>query len=832
MERVPRLMAIILVLVLIFLEAQTVLAIPQASGQDHLNRFSGSFPFQLQTETSIPYGIMPSVQGSPRTGEDLDLYCDLEGTWDTSWGTMVISQAGDAIYGEYEHDEGQIEGFIDGYTVIGTWSEAPTYEGPHDAGCFVMTLSDDCESFSATWGYGERDDGSGTWTGTWMNGPEEDLDSPLCDATGTWDTSWGELVMDQEGNTVQGDYEHDSGHIEGSIEGDILMGTWSEAPTYEGPDDAGGFVMTFSDDCESFSATWGYGERDDGSGTWTGTWVPDDQPLVPPDLTILYVTYPKTAVVGKKTAITAVISNKGQGNSEEAEILFSMIAGNEKQPVSLGTISTDGGVPAGTSQLLSIEVLIPPGTTPGNYRFGAEIDPDDDINESDETNNHEVSNPATVSAAPGGAPSTTIPRVTKTPGKTPTKTVVTITPTLTVRRTSPAATITTTKKPVQTTAKTPTITTRQTTPKSPSKTPTPSPSLPVTRTVTSTRSPSSQISGTSWLSGPVASGTAHTYVSTSDPVIRTYAGFAYLETTSGAQSGIPLDDRHLGLWLYEHQKDVKNGNVKIRFPLSMITDLGTSTSTNAWHSPGEYVDSLRMKSNCADVCNFIVSIFLAESIPARGVYVTKGSSGTPWVIPEVVIGNSVYTFDTSGRISLLKDAMIKEGYTYPAAGSTLSRMWNNVRTESFDPGWFQKYIHDEEGYFFVKEFDEKTAPLYIPHAYVVVNDKNGVPRVEFGHIPVENYCPLNSGTPVEDGLKIDIPIGFDSQGALRLIDESKTGEARYFGSVSALKGVKGVNSFQVCCGREDSVSECSGPINEATIDLSFTDYGPWNDGWM
>jgi hypothetical protein len=284
--------------------------------------------------------------------------------------------------------------------------------------------------------------------------------------------------------------------------------------------------------------------------------------------------------------------------------------------------------------------------------------------------------------------------------------------------------------------------------------------------------------------------------------------------------------------LYEHQNDVKKGRVKLRFPVSRNTDIRASDSSNTWHTPGEFIDSLIMKSNCADVCNFIVSVFLSQTIPAKGVYVTKGSASTPWVIPEVIIGNSIYTFDTSGRISLLKDAMTREGYKYPAAGSTLSRMWNNVRTEPFDSAWYQKYVHDAEGYFFVKEFDEKTAPLYISHAYVVVNDKKGVPRVEFGHIPVENNCPPGPGSSVEDELQITVPLGFDSQGSLRLIDESKTGEARYFGSVSALRGVDGVYSYKVCCGKEDGLSGCSGSIDEGTIDLSFTDYGPWKDGWM
>ncbi len=89
-----------------------------------------------------------------------------------------------------------------------------------------------------------------------------------CDWTGTWDTDFGQMVLQQSGNTVTGTYTSDQGQIQGTASGNKLTGTWSEVPSRTPPDDAGDIEFTISDDCNSFSGNWRY----DSSGGWSGSW--------------------------------------------------------------------------------------------------------------------------------------------------------------------------------------------------------------------------------------------------------------------------------------------------------------------------------------------------------------------------------------------------------------------------------------------------------------------------------------------------------------------------------------------------------------------------------
>ena len=91
-----------------------------------------------------------------------------------------------------------------------------------------------------------------------------------CVWTGTWDTDWGMMDLQQSGSTVTGTYTWDDGRIVGTTSGNMLIGTWSEDADenpYSPPNNAGDVEFTMSDDCISFSGRWRYGS----SGEW-GTW--------------------------------------------------------------------------------------------------------------------------------------------------------------------------------------------------------------------------------------------------------------------------------------------------------------------------------------------------------------------------------------------------------------------------------------------------------------------------------------------------------------------------------------------------------------------------------
>jgi hypothetical protein len=90
--------------------------------------------------------------------------------------------------------------------------------------------------------------------------------------SGKWKTNFGMMTLTQDGSNVSGSYTHDSGKIEGKLEGNILRGSWSESPSYKAPRDAGGFEFIFSDDAKKFTGKWRSGfDKQGWDGSWTGT---------------------------------------------------------------------------------------------------------------------------------------------------------------------------------------------------------------------------------------------------------------------------------------------------------------------------------------------------------------------------------------------------------------------------------------------------------------------------------------------------------------------------------------------------------------------------------
>ncbi|MBC8511593.1 MAG: hypothetical protein H8D32_01240, partial [Dehalococcoidia bacterium] len=70
------------------------------------------------------------------------------------------------VSGTYTHNAGRITGTVSGSTLIGTWSETPSYSPPNDAGGLQFTIASDCNSLTGVWRYGSSGDWSGDWNGT------------------------------------------------------------------------------------------------------------------------------------------------------------------------------------------------------------------------------------------------------------------------------------------------------------------------------------------------------------------------------------------------------------------------------------------------------------------------------------------------------------------------------------------------------------------------------------------------------------------------------------------------------------------------------------------
>lgn len=80
--------------------------------------------------------------------KEVQAYCTWTGTWETSWGKMYLIQKGDRVTGNYEYDNGKIEGIVSGNILSGTWAESPSYSLPYDAGEIEFTISSDCKTFT------------------------------------------------------------------------------------------------------------------------------------------------------------------------------------------------------------------------------------------------------------------------------------------------------------------------------------------------------------------------------------------------------------------------------------------------------------------------------------------------------------------------------------------------------------------------------------------------------------------------------------------------------------------------------------------------------------
>ncbi len=83
---------------------------------------------------------------------------------------MTLTQNGKTVKGNYEHDQGYIEGKVQGDSLVGTWDEAPTREPPHDKGNIVFTWvkGKEGKAWTGKWRYGAKDTDpwrSDSWTG-------------------------------------------------------------------------------------------------------------------------------------------------------------------------------------------------------------------------------------------------------------------------------------------------------------------------------------------------------------------------------------------------------------------------------------------------------------------------------------------------------------------------------------------------------------------------------------------------------------------------------------------------------------------------------------------
>jgi len=113
---------------------------------------------------------------------------DVSGTYETDFGDFHLRQQGTSVTGCYEHDEGVLDGGIEGRIMKFTWREAGDDKGPA-----VMVFSPDGRKmFGLWWNEGNTSSGGGQWNGTkksdtvgtcphWSGGAQEQMTKDLAE---------------------------------------------------------------------------------------------------------------------------------------------------------------------------------------------------------------------------------------------------------------------------------------------------------------------------------------------------------------------------------------------------------------------------------------------------------------------------------------------------------------------------------------------------------------------------------------------------------------------------------------------------------------------------
>lgn len=119
------------------------------------------------------------IRMTSETADNINEGCLYTGKWNTGdsvWGAVTLIQRDDLITGEYEHDEGKLEGNATANQLRGNWTEKHNPDNPADFGRFVITMDDSCNSFVGTWGY-ESDAESYNWQGIRIDKNGDNLNS-------------------------------------------------------------------------------------------------------------------------------------------------------------------------------------------------------------------------------------------------------------------------------------------------------------------------------------------------------------------------------------------------------------------------------------------------------------------------------------------------------------------------------------------------------------------------------------------------------------------------------------------------------------------------------
>lgn len=97
------------------------------------------------------------------------------------------------------------------------------------------------------------------------SGPKPRPLAPGISFAGTWDSTWGRMVLQQEGKHVHGTF---TGYREGGLSGDLDGDVWRFVWDQRVPRSHGRGWMQLSPDGTHLEGRWGYDKDDSGGGRW------------------------------------------------------------------------------------------------------------------------------------------------------------------------------------------------------------------------------------------------------------------------------------------------------------------------------------------------------------------------------------------------------------------------------------------------------------------------------------------------------------------------------------------------------------------------------------
>jgi hypothetical protein len=172
------------------------------------------------------------------------------GTWDTTYGRLVLTQDGPKVRGFYVYGgrKSTVEGQVEKSKLTFRYQE------PDSKGEGWFELAADEKSFIGQW----RQDGETEW-GQWNGRRISASTEPLTTFDGLWETSYGRMRLVQRDGHVEGGYSSVDSTITGKLDGKKLTFRYQE------PEAKGEGWFELAADGRSFHGKW----RSDGSMNWS-----------------------------------------------------------------------------------------------------------------------------------------------------------------------------------------------------------------------------------------------------------------------------------------------------------------------------------------------------------------------------------------------------------------------------------------------------------------------------------------------------------------------------------------------------------------------------------